>query len=321
VSDSRRRAASWRPGVTRIALGLALAGCAAGGRVVLEPGDDPASAARLVGARARGAEVVYLGELHDNPHHHAAQARVLDVIVAGGGRPAVAFEMLSQDQQAVAAEVVAGQDSATEAERRLRWQARGWPDFAMYWPLFEVARRARLEVVAADLDPALARRIGREGLAALGAPAEALRSLLLPDPARERALGATIAKAHCDLLPEGRIPAMVEAWHARNVTMARRLAAALGRTGQVVVIIGRGHQDPGGLPAQLEALRPGTRQLVVTLLEVGPAEAREGLLRQASGDILWLTPATARRDPCEGLRRRLGDERRGRRGQPTRDHA
>jgi uncharacterized iron-regulated protein len=290
-----------------------LAACAAdmggGGRLVVEPEDDLMRAAGLVAARARRVEVVYLGELHDSPHHHRAQAKVLDLIVADGARPAVAFEMLSEDQQGAADAVVAGRDGAIEAERRLRWQARGWPDFAMYWPLFELARGAGLPIVAADLDPAVTRRIGREGLASLGDLAPSLRSLLAPDPQREHALAAAIRKAHCDLLPERRLAAMVEAWHARNVTMARRLAAALGDTAQVVVIVGRGHQAPGGLPAQLEALRPGTRQLVVTLLESAPGDRDEAALRRASGDIVWLTPAISRPDPCAGLRQRLGEPR------------
>lgn len=294
-----------------LVIALALAACAGlpptRERVVLQPGDDLAAAARVVAARARAAEVVYVGELHDNPHHHAAQARILEAIVAFGARPAVAFEMLSEDQQAAADEVAGGSAPAADADRRLRWQARGWPDFTMYWPIFEAARRARLPVVAADLDPAVARRIGREGLAALGDGAGRVKSLLPSDPAREGAIAGTIQKAHCNLMPERRLPAMVEGWHARNVTMARRLGEALGRVRQVVVIVGRGHQAAGGLPAQLEALRPGTRQLVVTMLEVPAGEAREAVLREAVGDIVWLTPAIGRSDPCAGLRQRLGD--------------
>ena len=95
---------------------------------------------------------------------------------------------------------------------------------------------------------------------------------------------------------------MVDAWHARNVTMARRLAAALDRGLTVVVIVGRGHQAAGGLPAQLAALRPGTRQLVVDMIEAPPDTRREAAAG-AAGDVIWLTPAVERGDPCAGLRR------------------
>lgn len=73
----------------------------------------------------------------------------------------------------------------------------------------------------------------------------------------------------------------------------------------MVVIIGRGHQAAGGVPAQLETLRPGTRQLVVEMLEVASGEKAEDAAREGTGDIVWLAPAVERPDPCAGLRQRL----------------
>ncbi|MGH7319368.1 MAG: ChaN family lipoprotein [Candidatus Rokuibacteriota bacterium] len=287
---------------------LLLVACAAlgptPGRLVLPPGGDAALGARLVGERAGRAEVIYLGESHDNPHHHATQARILEALLATGARPALAFEMLTESQQATLDELLAGDETAADADRRLRWRARGWPDFSMYWPLFELARRHRLPVLATDLEPALVRRIAREGLAAVGDTGARLLSLLPPDAAREQAIARTIQEAHCHLLAERRLPLMVESWHARNVTIARHLAAALRRASPVVVIIGRGHQAAGGLPDQLEALRPGTRQLVVELLEMPSGQREDAVARRGSGDILWLTPSIVRPDPCEALRGR-----------------
>jgi hypothetical protein len=94
---------------------------------------------------------------------------------------------------------------------------------------------------------------------------------------------------------------MLESWYARNVVIARRLSAALARAPQVVVIIGRGHQSPGAVPEQLDALRPGTRQLVVALFE-GQADGAA----ETTADVVWLTPARPRPDPCRSLPQRLG---------------
>ncbi len=176
----------------------------------------------------------------------------------------------------------------------------------MYWPLFDLAARARLAAVALDLDPAASRRIARQGLAALGSDGAALTSLLPPDPEREAAIARAIRDGHCGLLPESRLAVMVEAWHARNVTMAHRLAAALDLGRPVVAIVGRGHQDAGGLPAQLDRLRPGTRQVVVSMVEVPPGERPGAMARSAGGDVVWLTPPVDRGDPCAGLRRTPG---------------
>ena len=265
--------------------------------------DDEGRAARAIADRARGADVVYLGEQHDNPTHHSHQRAVVEALVARGVRPALGFEMLEVDQQAAADQALAGPLSAGDLDERLRWRARGWPDIGMYQPLFEIAGREKLPVIALDLDPAVSRRIAREGLGSLGARAEALASRLPTDPAREEAIAVVIREGHCGLLPEARLPTMVDAWHARNVTMARRLAAGLDRGLTVVVIVGRGHQAAGGLPAQLAALRPGTRQLVVDLIEARPDTRPEAAVGAAAGDAIWLTPAVERGDPCAGLRR------------------
>ena len=266
-------------------------------------GDDEGRAARAIADRARGADVVYLGEQHDNPTHHSHQRAVVEALVARGVRPALAFEMLEEDQQADVDQALAGTLSAGDLDERLRWRARGWPDIGMYQPLFEIAAREKLPVIALDLDPAVSRRIAREGLGSLGARAEGLASRLPADTAREEAIAGVIREGHCGLLPEARLPTMVDAWHARNVTMARRLAAALDRGLTVVVIVGRGHQAAGGLPAQLAALRPGTRQLVVDMIEAPPDTRPEAAVGAAAGDAIWLTPAVERGDPCAGLRR------------------
>jgi uncharacterized iron-regulated protein len=272
---------------------------------VVALGADPDAAAREVATRARAAEVVYLGELHDNVAAHAGQAAILRAIVAGGGRPALAFEMVPESDQAELTAAVGGGADADTVERRLRWSERGWPDFPMYWPLFEEARRAGLAVVATDLDTALTRRVSRGGLSAAGDAAARLASALPGDAARDRAIGRRIQAAHCNLLPEARIPAMVDSWYARNVTIARRLADALRVARQVVVVIGRGHQSSGGVPAQLEALRPGTRQLIVGFVEDDPVDAADAT-RYGAADVLWRIPELPRPDPCRGLIRRLG---------------
>jgi len=280
-----------------------LTGAAGDGPVVIERGADVDEGARLVAGRARTADVLYLGELHDNPEHHAIQARVL-AAVAVGGRPAVGLEMVDETRQAELDAAVRGTGDAAEVDRRLEWQKRGWPDFAMYWPLLALARARGLATVALDLDPGLTRRVSRDGLGAAGLDAARLRSALPDDPARDQAITRRIRSAHCDMVSESRAARMLDSWYARNVVIARRLAGALERSPQVVVIIGRGHQSPGGVPDQLAALRPGTRQLVVAFVETTDAPDREPAAPTA--DIVWRTGGRERADPCRGLPQRLG---------------
>lgn len=286
-------------GVWRLAAALAVAGCAA---TIHSLDDDPAAVARLTAARARHVRIVYLGESHDNPYHHRDQARVLEAMLTGGARPALAFEMLAQDQQPAVDEAMLEEADPAAVGKRLRWVERRWPDFEMYRPLFDLARRYGLPVVAIDLDQPLVRRIAKEGLGALPAGERSgLASRLAPDADRERGIARDIEAAHCGLLPAAAVPGMVDAWHARNVAMARRIIQALERAPQVVVIVGRGHQAPGGLADQLEALRPGTSQLAVDFVEAGREEADQA---PPDNHIVWPTPPVERPDPCAPLRNR-----------------
>jgi len=276
-----------------------MAGCAAASPSL---DDDPAVVARRIAARTRDVQIVYLGESHDNPYHHMDQARVLEAMLTEGARPALAFEMLAQDQQPAVDEAMRDGADPAAVGKRLAWVDRGWPDFEMYRPLFDQARRYGLPVVAIDLEQRTVRRIAKEGLGSLPADERSrLVSRLAPEADRERGIARDIETAHCGLLPLVAVPGMVDAWHARNVTMARRILQALDQAPQVVVIVGRGHQAPGGLVDQVEALRPGTSQLVVDFVEVGTEEPDQA---PPGNHIVWPTPSVERPDPCAPLRNR-----------------
>ena len=93
---------------------------------------DAARAAALPAA-----EIYVLGEVHDNPAHHEGQAAV----VAAVEPAAIVFEMLTPAR-------AAGWDSALVDEPRaldaaLGWSEAGWPDLALYLPIFEGDPRGR----------------------------------------------------------------------------------------------------------------------------------------------------------------------------------
>jgi uncharacterized iron-regulated protein len=272
---------------------LALGGAAAGG--------DPAGPEGLasVAEVARAADVVGIGEAHDNPAHHSLQSLLLERMADGGQRPVVALEMLAEDQQATLDQALAETTSAADLADRLQWHAHGWPDFAMYFPLFEAARRYRLPVLAADLNVEARRMISRRGLGALPAANRARVASQLPaDAAREATLRRQLETVHCGGLPASATRSMAEEWHARNVTMARRIAAALADGQKVLLIAGRAHLAADAVPGQLAALRPGTRVLVIDLVE------RPYTTPLQNADLIITTTAVQRTDECAALRRR-----------------
>ena len=87
--------------------------------------------------RIEGVDVVILGEVHDNPAHHVFQTDV----VAALDPAAIVFEMVTAEEaRFVTPDLAADAEALSEA---LGWAESGWPDFALYYPLFRQAARAR----------------------------------------------------------------------------------------------------------------------------------------------------------------------------------
>jgi uncharacterized iron-regulated protein len=100
-------------------------------------GAEPVLSAADAVARIGAAEIVILGEVHDNPAHHAVQ----DAVIAAGPT-AIVFEMITAAEAALVTPDLAVEAGALSDT--LDWAASGWPDFAMYAPLFAHAVRAAI---------------------------------------------------------------------------------------------------------------------------------------------------------------------------------
>ena len=321
-SPPRRRALSSiaAPALANLLpVGLAgLAGCAGhgdraagGGGSGAAPGADP----RLPG---RFAEVDYLllGELHDNPEHHALRLRWLEAL-AGRRRFALAMEQFDADAQPAIdrarAELrpgAAGPEAARAVAEAAGFDFRGW-NWEFYRPFVAFALERDFPLLGANLAPAETARIAR------GAPNPLVRRPAGWSAELDERLAAEIRDGHCGLLPERFIAPMADAQRARDARIARALADARRALRMPVVLLaGNGHvRTDIGVPAHLRELDPGASMLAVGLLErrAAPADGAEAGASRAGPppfDRVVETAAPAREDPCEALRRRFGGERR-----------
>jgi uncharacterized iron-regulated protein len=271
--------------------------------------DEDELVSRLIAARYR-----LLGEVHDNPEHHAIRARLIRRIAAGGARPAVVFEQFNLDR----AEPLASAQRATspgarpDAEGvataggldRTGWQ---WP---LHKPVIEAALAAGLQIHAGNASRADVMRAARTP----GDPS--------PDThwgrhfaaapwtdEQESALRNDIVEGHCGKLPEQAIAAVARAQRIRDATLAQALAdaAAANPRAGAILIAGNGHvRRDLGVPAYLQAPAPEAGS---TLLSVGfvestiadrqsPGVPREVIRGRPPYDFVWVTDAVARGDPC-----------------------
>lgn len=245
-------------------------------------GDVPAALL----ARADSAAVIIVGEVHDNPAHHAAQA----AIAAHVAPSAIVFEMLTDAQ---AARVTADNRSDPAAlAAALDWAGSGWPDFAMYYPIFAAAPQAAIFGGAVPRDAA--RAAMETGLAGSFGPDAAAYGLTTPlPPDQQAAQEALQQEAHCNAMPPEMLPVMVDIQRLRDAVLARATVQALDATGgPVVVITGNGHaRKDGGVPGYLAQLRPD-----LAVLTIGQQE--DGATTPGQFDAMLPAPAVARPDPC-----------------------
>ncbi|MCB1341867.1 MAG: ChaN family lipoprotein [Pseudooceanicola sp.] len=236
------------------------------------------------------ADIVLLGEVHDNPGHHAAQAQA----IAALGPTALVFEMLTPDQAKTVVPSLMADEAALSAA--LDWENSGWPDFALYFPLFQAAPDAA--ILGAGLPRDAARQALEGGVAKHFGSDAGHFGLADPLPPEEQAAReAEQAAAHCDALPDSLLPGMVDLQRLRDALLARAALEALdAHGGPVVVITGNGHaRRDGGVPQVLEHVRPGVRVVSVGQDEGGRID---GVY-----DVVWEGPLVKRRDPCEAFRK------------------
>jgi len=260
-------------------------------------------------AAVAGADLVLLGEVHDNADHHLLQARLLRASLASGRRPALALEMLTADRQPAVDAALAEGPRAPGALEKV-WKEGGWPDLDLYRPVLAAGLEAGLPVIAANLPRPAVRAIVAKGIEAAEEP---LRTRLaggepLPPEAVEE-LRAEMRESHCNELPETLIDPLILAQRARDATMAARIAA-VDRARGAILLTGNQHaRTDRGVPAWLAKEAPGRRVLAVAFVEVDPdartpAEYEELGKGMPAFDLAIFTPAAARADPCEKLRAR-----------------
>ena len=232
---------------------------------------------------ARAAQIVVLGEQHDNPDHHARQAEWVTALQPS----ALVFEMLTPVQAGKAAFDWSDQ---AELDAAIGWSQSAWPSFDMYFPIFAAAPDAVIfgaGVLREQLRDQLQNPISEQLEAArfgLDQPA---------DPEEQAAREALQAVAHCGALPEELLPMMVDAQRIRDMALADASLRALAQTGgPVVVITGNGHaRTDWGMPALLQVAAPD-----VTVFSL--AQGEDGSTVNGGFSLTLDAPAPERGDPC-----------------------
>lgn len=253
------------------------------------------SVAQLDQALAR-AEYVVLGETHDNRDHHALEAELIARFIAAKPNAAVAFEMLDEDVRDATRDPPRDPDAFARA---VRWQDSGWPEFAQYRPVFDVALSRSRRLVAAHPSAEHVRA------SLSGVPADEARALHLDRPLPEAAraqLEDEIRAAHCGHASPGMVTAMVRAQSYKDAFMAR---AMLDAPAPVVLVAGRGHARADRAVPYYLKLAGASGVLSVAFVEVDDGESAPEAYDSAVFDYVVFTPRVSDADPCERFEEQL----------------
>lgn len=250
-----------------------------------------------------------LGEVHDNPLHHAARAELIAGLAARGLRPAVVMEQFDLDRDAA---IRAAQRAGSDAERLADAGAldrKGWL-WPMHKPIIEAALAARLPIRAGNL-PRSALHGDVQSLANdAGAPWYPRFHAARWSEAQAAGLRDDIVESHCGKLPETVVPRIVLAQRLRDAAMAQALVDDATSDGGIL-IAGDGHVRADlGVPVYLHA--PGmpdaeARSLSVGFVEATPEEEKSADFPQRFAaenpgfDYLWFTLPAQRENPCAGM--------------------
>jgi len=267
------------------------------------------------------ADVLFVGERHDDATGHALEAELLRRAderysrVGGKGRAvALSLEMFERDVQTVLDEYLGGLIS----ERHFLLSSRPWNNYATdYKPLVEYARAHRLPVIAANAPARYVSRVSAQGPLSLSSLSKEARGWLpplpfpeasaayaskfnlfmsgapaaAPTPAGAQSAQPPPANPHAQANPHASLH-LLEAQTLRDASMAYAISEFLKRGGDplVVQVNGTFHSEGRmGVPEQLAHYRKRARAVVVTIVPVEDRTGFDAASMSSLGDYIILT--------------------------------
>ena len=267
-------------GIVFLALTLVAGGCASAPDPTTLPMRDGADAGIVIWndlvARSLEAEVVVIGEEHDDATTHALQAALVTDLMALDPRTAVSLEMLERHEQPLVDAWLADEiDTETFVTETGSSSWYDWDGF--YQPVLDAAKSAGCVVIAANAPRRFVRRARLEGYDTLrGLPDEDRLLFDLPESLDQGRYWLrfrdTMRGFRGDEASDEEIRRTFSSQMVWDATMAASVADALERDDidRVVHLVGRFHSDfEGGTIRELKRLRPGVRVLSITGVRTG----------------------------------------------------
>ncbi len=231
--------------------------------------------------QAGRAQIVYVGETHDNPASHRLQLEILQALSQQNpGNVSLAMEMFAPEQQPILDRWVEGELSEKEFLKEVGWFKNWRMNFALYRDLLTFCRDNNIPVLALNANKVLQKKVGRTPFEELSAEEQdQLPEMDLGDP-YQRAMLESVFSGH--MSGESMFDGFQRVQTLWDETMAQNLAAYLqtvDKTHQVVVIAGGNHVRYGyGIPRRVFRRVPASYLLVGSQEIVIPEDKQDRLM-------------------------------------------
>lgn len=248
------------------------------------------------------ADVVFVGEQHDDPNTHKLELAILRELAAKGRPVSLAMEMFERDVQGPLTNFGAGK----LAEPEFLKFSRPWPRYASdYKPLVDFANSQKLPVVASNVPRPFASEVSKTGLAALSTKTDVERKWFSADlqcPTGDDEYYRNFLEA-MGTHPDASADKFYFAQCVKDETMAESIAesyaagSAGGQRAMVVHVNGAFHSDfHYGTVSRAQRRLPGKRIAVVTVMPVENIDTPSpDATERRRADYLVYTPAPVKK--------------------------
>ena len=238
----------------------------------------------------KSADIVLLGELHDNILHHEARGRLI-ARFADHRRTVISEHLPAPNQVTFQSDIKTDLVAAG-------FDTEGW-DWPIHQSLYEQIKNKGLSVVGGNLPKEEARRMFLQGVSSLPERMAKTYTQSRLDETAERKLDHDLVEGHCGKLPDKYLSRMRFAQRMTDLSLTHNL---LDRRPSLL-IAGNGHiRRDYGVPQILASVAPELKVVSVGFLEQG--SGTQDLLQSVSGqyDFIWITERAERKDPCENFK-------------------
>ncbi|HEY9622723.1 MAG TPA: ChaN family lipoprotein [Crinalium sp.] len=245
------------------------------------------------------ANVVYLGETHDNEADHLAQLQIIQELHHRNPHLAIGMEMFQRPFQSAIDAYLRGEITEDELRQQSEYDRRWGFPWENYAPILRFAKANQIPILALNTPTEVTRRAARKGLALLSVSDRQwippISEIQLGSDAYRQFLRPLYDSFHDDVGSSDTFDSFFLAQVLWDETMADRVVTFLRANPEdrVIVLAGQGHVMYGyGIPSRVAHRMQNVPHFKQRLVLLNPSDDVQNSREEgAIADYFWISPA------------------------------